>query len=334
MTVGCENEYCRNQNAQIAIAEEKRKKEEAARDDLNRGEGLVSPSVCKDAAPQNNSYDIGPIANLPCKLRELTNSSGAVNSTFQQALNTQAQKLITAEGWGLLGSIGQLLSGVNNLQLMGNAISGAFGGSNGGGSNNTGTSNSIPTQDLSGNGSAKDSVAQPVLKRLGTYVASLNTLEQINAGFMSEITAAEADAAQVRSCFQSLVNDFSLSLNDYRVASGFSYYQTRMTQMASLRAKIAQDTSSIQAARVAVDDVKMLVAASNSSQEINTAYTTFETKVENGTLPSETASARREGELAVLRGENQTINMEGGSSYSLRNQCQNTRQQLTPVNAY
>jgi hypothetical protein len=327
-----DNAYARSVRSAVLVEKDKEKKEEAAKSDLNRGGGIVSPSNCKQPATIDTANDIGTIANAPCRIKDLTNSSAAVSSQLQQALNSKMQKTITSEGWGILNTLGSLISGGLQLAQLASSVTGAVGGSSGsgGGTNTSQTtgSASAPAQDL--NSASKAPLVETINTRITSYSTGLDKLQTADNNLSSQLTLAENYVNQMKSCYQGLVNDFDLASNDSRVAPAFSYYQTQMTDYASQRAKISGDQSGIAGAKTAISSLQNTLSSSNSREEINTAYEQFDEKIANGTLVSETVYVLRDADYQKLKAQNQLSTIEGGDLYNLNAQCAQLRQQLTP----
>jgi len=331
-TINGDNAYAKSVQAQIVIAQDKEKKEQSAKDDLNRSGGIASPSSCTKVDSNDDSETgLTTIANLPCRTRELTGSSVVVSSQVQQALNSKMQKTISAEGWGILSSLGSILSGGLDLFRFGSSVASAVNGNSGGGSTNTSQttgSNTAPTQDLENNPESKTALVETIDNRLNSYASSTDKLELAISNIASQVSIARGNISQMKSCFQGLIEDFRLEEGDPRIAPGFSYYETKMSEYESLTN--AQEGAKIQASRAAIAELRAFVSQSNSSQEINDAYEAFEEKIRNGTLVSDTAYVMRDADYQKLRAENQLANIEGGDLHSLRGQCSEIRRQLTP----
>jgi hypothetical protein len=327
-----DNAYAKTVQAQIKVAEDKEKKETAARDDLNRGGGVASPSKCTQTASSPNLLGITNIANLPCKTSQLTGSGSAVNSRYQNALNIDFQNLAGKQGFDIVSSLAQLLSAKNTIDLMANAFGG---GSSSSGTrtttNNTSTtatSSAARQQDLADSPATKASLIQPITDRLATYSSSLTKLQTADNSLQAQISIAQGNLATMRACFQGVADDFELNRNDARIASAFDYYQNKMSYLSNLSATVTSDQSQIQSANTTITTLKNLLASSNSTQEISDAYNAFEGKVRSGTLPNDSSGSLREGDAIKLQGENQVANLEGGDLYNLNGQCQSARQQL------
>jgi hypothetical protein len=331
-----DNDYARTVQASILVDKDKEEKEEAAKDDLKEGGGIVSPSNCKETVEVATDFDIGTIANAPCRVKELTNSSAAVSSQLQQALNSKIQKTISSEGWGILGTLGSLLSAGLELKQLTSSVAGAVGGAGGGngGTNTSQTTGSATTPTPNLTPAAKETLVSTITTRLNSYTGNLDKLQTADNNLSSQITLAESYLNQMKGCYQGIVNDFNLEQSDSRVAPAFSYYQTKALEYAGHRAKIAHDQSDMTAARAAVSALKNTLTSSNSSEEINTAYEQFDEKITSGTIVSETAYVTRDADYQKLKAENQLSTIEGGELYNLNTQCASLRQQLTPFQGF
>jgi hypothetical protein len=335
---GGDNAYNKGVQATLAISKAVDEKTAAAKDDLNRGGGIVSPRQCASGQQVQNAPNGDPVLNISdalCRGFSLTNTGSAVNAAFQTSLNSGFARLTASFGSGILGTLSALLSARNTIGMLSNAFGTATGGSAGGTNTTTTTSsNTTPTADLTGNADAKSTITTPALARLTSYSSSLTKLEQADNNLLSEISIAEGMADEIKGCFQKLRSDFTLDDGDSRVSAGQTYYQARINSINSYRSTVAEDQNIIAAARTAVADLKTLLANSNSSQEIQDAYQSFEDKVSSGTYPTDTAGDARQGDYITLQGENQVATIEGGTVYNLRGQCTQTRQQLTPIQGF
>jgi hypothetical protein len=313
-----DNAYTKNVQATIVVSNAADAAKTAAASDLNRGGGVASPRVCDPSKKVSTAANGDPVLNIAdalCRGFTITNTGSAVNASFQSALNAPLQRLVSSFGDGIIGTLSSLLSARNTVNMLSNA----FGSASSGGS-----------QDPAADSAGKSTITSPELARLSTYSASLDSLEQADTSLLSEISIAEGNADQVRSCFQGLVDDFNLDPGSSQVSSGFSYYQSQMLKLAGLRSTVSQDQDAITAARTAITDLQNLLASSSSTEEISAAVTAFEEKVNNGTLPSASAGSLRQADYITLKGDNQVTTMQGGNTYNLKNQCASTRQQLTP----
>ncbi len=329
-TVNGDNEYAKSVQASLVVAADKEAKEAGAKDDLNRGGGIVSPSVCKDAAAENDALGLAGVANLPCRMRELTNSSGAVSSAFQQAINAPLERLTNSFGGGILGSLSSLLATAATIK---NAFGGLnIGGGSGGGSNisRITAASSTPDQDLAGKPDDKKALVDPMVSRIDTYASHLDALEQAGNNLLMEVAIAENAATTIKNCFQKLIDDFSIATTSSEVQEGFSYRDSKLASLAAFRATVVQDKVAISEARTFVTETKTKIETSSSSEEIGALYNAFEAKITNKSIPSDSAHFERDSSYQSLKGDNQLDALDSGIVFRLNGQCTETRQRRTP----
>ncbi|MEZ0208621.1 MAG: hypothetical protein ACAH17_00385 [Candidatus Paceibacterota bacterium] len=334
---GGDNAYSQGVRATLAISKAADEKKTLAKDELNSNGGIASPRQCasgQEVQRAPNGDTLPNISDALCRTFSLTNTGSAVSAAFQTSLNAPMERLLNSFGSGVLSTLSTLLSARNTISTLSNAF-GSTGGSSGG-SNTTVTtsSNGAPVQDLANDPEAKTGLTSPAISRLDRYSLSLNKLALADNNLLSEVAVAESYANEIKSCYQRVKDDFTLSQNDGRVSPGLTYYETRMLALASYRSAVEQDQIAITAARTTITNTRTILTTSNSTQEIDDAYSAFEEKISNGTLPSDSAGDVRSGDYITLQGENQVANLQGGSVYSLRSQCSEIRRQLTPVDAY
>lgn len=327
---GGDNAYTKATQAQILVEQDRQKKEAAAQADLNRGGGIISPSKCTQTVSGADLLGIGTIANLPCKVSVITNSSAAVASNYSQALNAPIQKLIGAQGSGILGTLSTLLAAKNTFDMLSNAFGGVSGGSTN--TSNTTNTNTATTQDLLNNPTGKSAISDPIFARLDAYASSTKDLQKSDSDLQSQLNIAQGSLATMRGCFQKIVDDFSLDPTDGRVANAFSYYGTKSAELASYGSTITQDQNQIDLANSTMTQLKSKIQSSNSTKEISDAYDAFEAKI-GKTLPGDSAGIMRQKDVFDLQGYNQSATTEGGDLFNLNAQCTQVRQQLTPRDA-
>lgn len=322
-----DNAYVRSVKTSLIVSQEKQAKEQTAKEDLNRGGGIVSPSTCTETAGTNESADLGNIANLPCRMNEFTGSSAQLSNAYQQALNAPIQKLIASNGTGILGSLSALLSAKNTWDQMKNAFglvkaTGAL--------NNTSvtSSSAVKTPDLANNAAARENLTKPIDNRIKKYDDAISALEQKDVLLRSHLDLGDSYLESLRSCYQGIVDTYKIPASDPRVAPGFAYYTAHALETASLRADISIDTIAIQQARGALSSLRNILANSNSSEEINTAYEDFESKSSDGTYPNEMSAVKREGDIQTVKTNNDLATMDDSELVKLRNECPRISAQL------
>jgi hypothetical protein len=333
-----DNAYNKSVQATLVISKAAEEKKAAAKDDLSRGGGVVSPRKCDPGQQVQKAPNGDPVLNISdalCRATTLTNTGSAVSASFQSALNAPLERLLGSFGSGILSTLSSLLSARNSIALLTNAFGGATGGSSGGGTNTsvTVTSSSTPTQDLVNNPEGKKALTDPTLLRIDTYLTYLDKLAQQDSNLLAEVAIAETAAASIQGCYERLMEDFNIDRQYPGIDEAFSYRTNRVEALASFRTMVGNDTAAIASARTFIAETKTKINASNSSDEIGALYDAFEAKIANGTFPTDSAHFQREAEYQTLRGENQIEELEGGTSFRLRGQCTQIRQQLTPREA-
>lgn len=330
-----DNSYTKGVQATLAISKKVDETRSAAKDDLARGGGIASPrGNCAPSDRVTTAPNSDPVLNISdalCRVTTFANTGSAVNSAFQASINAPMDRLINSFGSGIIGSLSALLSARNTIGMLSNAFSG-IAGSGGSGSNSATTvsASSTPVEDLRDNPDGRKIVSAPTTRRLTAYSESLDKFEAADNGIRMEVSLAQGTAGQIRTCYERLMTDFSVNEQYPGIGEAISYASSRMQSMDKLLSKTAQDAFTLAAARKLVMETQTKIDQSNSSEEISNLYEAFEEKVGDGTLPSDSAAAEREGDYQTLKGDNQVDSMEGGTAYRLQAQCTTIRQQLTP----
>lgn len=331
-TLFAETPYEKNVRATLALNQKVEENKAAARDDLNRGGGIASPSKCKTSDKANNDQNGEPVLNIAdtlCRAPTISNTGNAINASFQAAINAPMQRLSNSFGSGILGTLSTLLAARNTIGMLSNAFDGisATGGVNSG---SIVSASTTPAQDLVGNPNGKKAVADPGLRRLAAYSDALDKLQAADDGVRVEASLAQGTNNQIKSCYQGLMTDFNINTTYPGVGEALSYADSQNQKLNTLLSKTAQDAILLATARRGVADTQTAITNSNSSEEISNIYSDFEEKVANGTYPGDSFGMEREGDYQSLKAENQTETMQGGTAYRLQNQCSTIRQQLTP----
>jgi hypothetical protein len=313
-----ENAYARSVELAIATDKAKEDAEEAAREDLRQGGGIASATECKDTPGTTGQLNI---ANLPCRNQLVTSASAGLRSAFDQAINAPMQKLIAAEGSGILGTLSQLLASRNTVDLLKNAF-----GTNAGSGGNGG----FTFTDIAATPEGKANVADPINDYLDRQSKSLDKLLAANQKLVTEAQRLEWIAYDLRACYQGLIDEKYQQENSPAVQQGFAFAAAKADAATQLRAWIAQDESRVTAARAEITSLRATLAASQSSSEIQSLFSQFEGKVSSGQFPNESEIVEKESKALEIEGDLRIEEAEGGSVYNMRTQCRNL--QVRPTN--
>ena len=320
LTVGGDNPYNRAVRAQLALANDVATKEKIAQNNLNQGGGIVSPTTCPPEQKINNpsAYTANEpvnIADALCRTQIFTQSSGALQSSFQVAINAPVQRLTNSFGSGILSTLSTLLSVRNTFGLLSNAFNGnsLSAASSGTGGQYAG--------DLANNPDAKENIVEPMRNQLTTYSEGLSKLETYNEKLKGEVAKRIERATAVRDCFDSLVARQIISENDPILVTVGNIVFRETTESNNILTSVNQDPAKIQEARTAMSTLKTVLDTATSTSQVYDSYKIFNDKLANRSFPSETAGSIREGQFYEAQGLNQQFDNSQGDVYALGKKC-------------
>ncbi len=304
-----DNEYNRSVKSQVAIAEDKARKEKAAEADLNRGGGIASATKCDQPATADGS----DIANIPCRVESITNVGSALSNTFQEALVGDQKKLQNASGAGMWSSLSSILQVVASAFDLSNLSSG---------SGSQPSLNEIQDLDTP---SKQTETAGTVQTPLQAHLTSLASLENTERSFLAELAGYQNSIQTIQVCYEKLKEDFNLE-SDPRVVSAFSFTSNKLAVIQSTQAESNKNLNSISTTRALINDTLASVAASKSTGEITTLFTNYQKKVEAQGLPSLSTASKRQADYTRFGGTVRQDNSSVGSIPRLTNECAQIRQ--------
>lgn len=316
-----DNEYNRNLQTQLALAEDVASKQKAAENDLNRGGGIASKVKCNDPVrPTSAEYD-ATIANLPCRLQSITNTGSALNSAFQESINSPLKNLMSTFGPSAGENIVQILTLISSARQISNAFNSAP----------SGTANLAPVQNLT-NQADQAQAADTVVKPLKDQMLALNTLEATEGDLLSALAGYESDVSGVKSCFNRLVQDFGLQ-NDPRIIAAFVYTDSTLNKIQFNRAESDKNLNNIDTTRSLVNDALSFIATSKSTQEILNTFMTLQNNLEKRGLPTLAYATKRQADVVTLNSQIENDRGYTGKIPTLTSQCAQIRQSLSPREA-
>lgn len=304
-----DNEYNRSVRTQVAIAEDKAKKEKAAEADLNRGGGVASATKCDQPATADGS----DIANVPCRVETVTNTGSALNGAFQEALNAPLKKLESTFGSGIFNSLSSILQVVASARQLSDISPG-----------NSNQTNLNQIQDLD-TPSKQTETASTVQTPLQAHLSSLNSLESTERSFLAELGGYQNSIQTIQVCYEKLGEDFNLQ-SDPRVVSALSFTSNKLAVIQSAQAESTTNLNNISVTRALINDTLASVAASKSTGEITTLFSNYQKKVEDQGLPSLSAASRRQADFVRFNGTIKQDNSSVGSIPRLTTECAQIRQ--------
>ncbi len=304
-----DNEYNRSVRTQVAIAEDKAKKEKAAEADLNRGGGIASATKCDQPATADGS----DIANVPCRVETITNTGSALSSAFQEALNAPLKKLESTFGSGIFNSLSSILQVVASTRQLSDISPG---------NSNQASLNQIQDLDTP---SKQTETASTVQTPLQAHLTSLNSLEGTERSFLAELAGYQNSIQTIQVCYEKLGEDFNLK-NDPRVVSALSFTSNKLAVIQSTQAESTKNLNGINTTRTLINDTLVAVAASKSTGEITTLFSDYQKKVEDQGLPSLSAASKRQADFVRFNGTIKQDNSSVGSIPRLTTECAQIRQ--------
>lgn len=317
-----DNEYNRNLQTQLAVADSVASKQKAAQNDLNQGGGIASAVKCNDpVAPASAEYDAN-VSNLPCRVQSITNTGNALNSAFKDAINSPLKNLMSTFGPSAGENIVQILTLISSARQISDAFNSAPSGS----------ANLSPVQNLT-DPAQQTQMADTVIKPLKDQMVALNTLEGTEGDLLSNLAGYESSVDGVKACYDRLVQDFSLQ-DDPRVVAAYSYTNSTKNIILTNRNQSNTNLTNIDTTRALVNDTLDFVTTSKSTQEILNKFTQLQSELDRRNLPSLTYAAKREAELVNLNSQITQDQSSIGKITTLNAQCTQIRQSMTPANTF
>ncbi len=311
-----DNEYNRSVRTQVAIAQNKKKEEDAAEADLNRGGGIASATRCDQPATADGS----DIANIPCRVESITNTGSALNSAFQEAINAPLKKLMEAFGPGAGKSIASILSLVSSARQLDNAFDGTPSGST-----------AVQISDLTDPAQQKQTSGSASAP-LQAHLASLSPLENTERDFIAQLSAYKNSVQAVQVCYEKLEEDFNLK-NDPRVISALSFTSNKLIVIGSMQEMSTKNLNSIGTTRTLINDTLLSMGASQSTGEIIALFNDYQKKIDTPPgLPGISTASIREGDLITFKSDVSQETSSTGTITALNTQCAQIRQSYEQSN--
>lgn len=302
LTVGGDNPYARSIRAQLTVAQDVAEKQKVAENNLNQGGGVASPTKCPGQTTGNNPsafVDNGPvnIADALCRTPLFTQSSAALQNSFQVALSAPLQRLTQSFGSGILSSLGTLLAARNTVTLLRNA----FGGNSISSSNYT--SGQFPG-DLAINPELKENIVTPILNQATTHEEALAKLEDWDKKADAEVKKRTAYAQSVTACFDNLVERTIVSPNDPVLASVGKAAEDAVKEVAPISQAIQQDKTTIPEARALIANLRSVLPNATTTAQVDSVYKVYSDKLAARSIPDENTPSIRESQYYEVKAKN------------------------------
>lgn len=309
LTVGGDNEYTKNIQGNQAVAEEERAREEAAQQDYINGRGLISQKKCLVRAPTDGEG--GAYANpedAPCISDVVLNPSGLLQDSLTKAENAGLDRLGNVQGWGaLVQALTKITGLVNGARSSGGSAS----------PTNTPTSNPVTTaatNDLANDPTTRATIVDPMNRLLDTAQQTLTELQSVDQQLLGQINLYGARLSDVKACYD------EVSPND---GSFLAFYEDRSNILSELQTKVDSDTAGITAARDAIQALRNVLQTSQSSDQIQAAFFTYQNTA--ASLPDYTILAQRKADYATYKSKATADMGSSGQLTQFENRCESMR---------
>ncbi len=311
-----DNEYNRSVKSQVAIAEDKARKEKAAIDELNRNGGIANATKCDQFAQMDGS----DAANIPCRTESVTNTGSVLNNAFQESVSGNLKKLMETFGPGAGKSIGSILSLVFSARSLSNP------------SDSTPVKqNAVQIQDLTDPAKKKE-ITTNTSEPLKAHLASLNSLESIEGRYVSALSAYEDNVRTVQMCYEQIVKDNPDNQNvrnDQRIIAALTFTANKIADIVARKAPSIKTLNSITAARVIINDTLISIASSQSTEEVLSLFNNYQQQ----DIPSLSMASIRESEFITFKDSlDDEITLATVKLTSLTNECAEIRQSYSQQN--
>ncbi len=321
-TVGGDNEYTKSVQLNEAVAEEARRREEEADNDLDRGRGVTSQTDCLVSAPSDENGDpYDDPEDAPCITDVVLNPSGLLQDSLTKAANAGLDRLGSIQGWGALvttlTSIQQLSNGIRS------AVGGMTGGASGGsstGNNNTSNSNTVttaPVNDLANDPAKKATVVDPIISLLNVDSQVLIDLQDVDQSILADLGVYESRLNEVKACYAEV---------DPQNGAANSLFNNRDNVIATLRAKVADDSTKISSATTQIQALRTTLQTSQSTTQIMDAFFAYQNTAQN--RPSYTTLGQRKADYTQNKSLASSDTGSNGELTRLYNTCVNMRNQM------
>ena len=278
-----DNEFTRTQEAVQIVERDKGKAETFATKELYDGLGTLSQKGCAD--------DVASMAD--CLNPIILNPGKVVQETLSKAATAQLERLTNMTGADGLAALltdfitSSLMEGINKT------IKNNFSGSN---DSETVSTEEPAAQDLYGEDEKKKQLTGPILKQLNHLLTILSDLEKLDDEYLSKFTDYESHIQKGRTCYNTLVTDYPLLSTNSDVTSAYSFYTERQGRVDTIRTEINKEKGTISDAKALINETKLKIAATNSSEELSKIFKEHSEAYEDANYPTNQTYARRKGE--------------------------------------
>ncbi len=290
---GGDNMFTRVTKTDSVVAEHVATTKKRAENELYFGLGAVSETKCLDERTDGAGFTY-------CDNSVVVNPGKAIQSTIETALNAPFLRLTNIQGEGTFGKIlGTLTLDLLSKGLM-EGLSALSAGSN---SSETVSSVRPVVNDLVNDPERKESTVGAIINYFKVMEQTLTDLEEVDRDYDASIKTYKAKVAQVKTCFDSLIERGVVLPGDSRVVSAYNYHNSRMSKITSAESIINEDLIKIAAARDLINTTKITLANTQSSQVISDAFNSFKSRYSEGNFPDNTTFSTRSASFAKDKAE-------------------------------
>jgi hypothetical protein len=287
-----ENQFTKTLKVQQIAAEQVDKKVDEKRSDIYFGLNAKSETKCL-------AFEEDVAGNSFCTKEVIINPSESVQAALSEALTSPFARLQNIDEAGSLSSLfGSMISG-----FLTKGINEVFSSSNNSGVSTVTTNNIIPDeQDLASDVERKKALLQPIIKKFNYDKKDAEELLETLTDYDIEVNLYSNRIENVRTCYNSLVNNNYITRGDGRYSQAMSYYNNRKSQLDNRRSDAASERARANDALTLISDTRSKIEQSNSSREIDRLFSEYTNIYEVGELPTQGIVASRKVKLNEDRG--------------------------------